>query len=106
MRPYTRYEQELNVNGITFPMKVKDIPKFEKQNPTQPSINLFEKKDLERSFPVYISEREREQHINLLLISNNDTMHYCLINYLSRLWSSLTKHDGKDVTVITVCMGL
>lgn len=103
MRPYTRYEQELNVNGITFPMKVKDIPKFEKQNPTRLSINLFEKKDL---FPVYISEREREQHINLLIISNNDTMHYCLINDLSRLWSSLTKHDGKDVTVITVCMGL
>ena len=47
-------------------MKVQDIPKFKKQNPTL-SINLFgyEEKDL---FPVYISEQEREQHINLLLI--------------------------------------
>lgn len=93
VRHYTRYEQELTVKGITFPMKVQDIPKFKKQNPTL-SINLFgyEEEDL---FPVYISEQEREQHINLLVISNNDTMHYCLINNLSRLLSSLTKHDDK-----------
>ena len=90
---YKGYEQELNVSGIEFPMKVKDIAKFEKQNPTI-SINLFgyEEKEL---FPVYIADQKKEEHVNLLLISNNDTTHYCLIRNLSRLLSSLKKHDGR-----------
>ena len=90
---YKGYEQELNVSGIEFPMKVKNISKFEKQTPTI-SINLFgyEEKEL---FPVYITERKKEQHVNLLLISNNDTTHYCLVRNLSRLLASLTKYKGK-----------
>ena len=90
---YKGYEQELNVSGIEFPKKVKNISKFEKQNPTI-SINLFgyEEKEL---FPVYITERKKEQHVNLLLISNNDTTHYCLVRNLSRLLASLTKHKQK-----------
>ena len=90
---YKCYEQELNVSGIEFHMKVKDISKFERQNPTI-SINLFgyEEKEL---FPVYITEHKKEHHVNLLLISNNDTTHYCLIRNLSRLLASLTKHNGE-----------
>ena len=90
---YKCYEHQLNVSGIEFPMKVKDISKFERQNPTI-SINLFgyEEKEL---FPVYITEHKKEQHVNLLLISNNNTTHYCLIRNLSRLLASLTKHNGE-----------
>ena len=90
---YKDYEQELDVSGIEFPMKVKDIAKFEKQNPTV-SINLFgyEEKEL---FPVYIADQKKEEHVNLLLISNNDTTHYCLIRNLSRLLASLTKYEHK-----------
>jgi len=74
-------------------MNVKNIPKFERQNPTI-SINLFgyEEKEL---FPVYIADQKKEQHVNLFLISNNATMHYCLIRNLSRLLGSLKKHDGR-----------
>ena len=74
-------------------MKVKDIAKFKKQNPTV-STNLFgyEGKEL---FPVCIADQKKEEHVNLLLISNNDTTHCCLIRNLSRLLASLTKHDGK-----------
>ena len=61
-------------------MKVKYTSKFERQNPTI-SINLFgyEEKEL---FPVYITEHKKEQQVNLLLISNNDTTHYCLVRNL------------------------
>ena len=90
---YKCYEHELNVSGIEFPMKVKDISKFERQNPTI-SINLFGYEEQEL-FPVYIIEHKKEQHVNLLLISNNDTTHYCLVRNLSRLLASLAKHDGK-----------
>ena len=64
-----------------------------KLNPSA-SINLFgyEGKEL---FPLYITEQKKEQHVNLLLISNGVTMHYCLIRNLSRLLGSLSKHNGR-----------
>ena len=36
-----KYEFSLNTKGITFPMKVKDITKFENLNPDIPGINVF-----------------------------------------------------------------
>jgi len=30
---YTSYASELNLDGLTFPLPVKDIPRFEQQNP-------------------------------------------------------------------------
>ena len=36
---YKRYENELNFNGIDFPVKLKDISKFEKQNDI--SVNVY-----------------------------------------------------------------
>ena len=36
---YTPYENELNMEGITYPVAVKDVPKFEKQNDI--SVNVF-----------------------------------------------------------------
>ena len=47
-----------------------------------------------KKFPVYITDQKKEQHVNLQLISNNDTMH-SLIRNLSRLLASLTKHKCK-----------
>ena len=35
------YENSLHTKGITFPMKLKDISKFEKLNPELPGINVF-----------------------------------------------------------------
>ena len=35
------YENSLNTKGITIPMKLKDISKFEKLNPSLPGINVF-----------------------------------------------------------------
>ena len=90
---YKSFEQELNVNGIPFPTKVSEITKFERQNQNI-SINVFgyEEKEL---FPLYITKEKREHHVNLLLISSNDTGHFCLIRDLSRLLCSLTKHRCK-----------
>ena len=40
-----KHENDLNFEGIDFPVKLKDIPKFENQNPTLPGINLFSGND-------------------------------------------------------------
>ena len=36
-----QYENDLNTQGIDFPVKVKDISKFESLKPTIPGINVF-----------------------------------------------------------------
>ena len=36
-----QYKNELNFKGIDFPVKLKDIKKFENQNPLVPGINVF-----------------------------------------------------------------
>lgn len=55
--------------------------KFERQNPT---LNI-----------LFVMKRQQgEEHVNLLLISNNETMHR-LIRNLCRLLASLTKYKGK-----------
>ena len=36
-----QYEHELNTSGITFPVKIRDISKFERLNPGLPGINVF-----------------------------------------------------------------
>ena len=90
---YRPYVDELNVDGIEFPVPISKIPKFEKQN--QIAVNLFgfEEGDL---FPVYITkEREFPVHVNLLLFSRGEKRHYCLIRNLKRLLSNQTRHKAQ-----------
>ena len=90
---YKKYLNELNLGGLEFPMKVGQIAKFKRQN-TAISVNVFGygQKEL---FPVYITKEKKENHVNLLLIANNETRHYYLIRNLNRLLSSLTKKKAQ-----------
>ena len=60
---------------LSFPMKVTDIPKFERKN--RLNINVFE---LTKNIlsPIYINNNYNEPQIDLLLYEN----HYCLITKL------------------------
>ena len=92
----------LNMEGITYPVDLKDIKRFEKQNPDISISVLGYSKD-ERIYPLRISkftkmkkEDERKHNIVLLLIKNGDNSHYCLINNLSRLLTSqVNNHKSK-----------
>ena len=100
--------KELNWENIEFPMKLKDIKKFEKQNPAI-SVNVFgyeERiegvKDSGYCYIIRVSEkikREKkcEVYINLLLIDDgNGKSHYFLIKSMSRLFSSQkSKRNGQ-----------
>ena len=95
-------ENTLNMEGITYPVDLKDIKRFEKQNPDISISVLGYSKD-ERIYPLRISkftkmkkEDERKHNIVLLLIKNGDNSHYCLINNLSRLLTSqVNNHKSK-----------
>ena len=95
-------EHTLNMEGITYPVDIKDINRFEKQNPDISISVLGYSKD-ERIYPLRISkftkakkEDERKHNIVLLLIKNGDNSHYCYVKKLSALLSSqVNKHDHK-----------
>ena len=88
-------ENTLNMERIDYPVSLKDINKFEKQNPTI-SITVFgyEGKSV---YPLRNSDcNDREHNIILMLIEEGGVKHYCLVKDLSRLLSSqVSNHNGK-----------
>ena len=87
--------KELNWKGIEFPFKLNQIAKFEKNNPDI-SVTVCCFKD-KKPIPMnQLKNYGRKHHIDLLLISNEVTSHYCLIKDFSRLMtSSKSKHEHK-----------
>ena len=88
-------ENTLNMEGVEYPVRLEDIDKFERQNPSI-SITVFghEEKGV---YPLRNSNNtDREHKIILALIERDGVKHYCLVKNLSRLLSSqISKHDGK-----------
>ena len=77
---YLMYENNLNIQGLDFPMKVKHIPKFERLNKLNirgHGINVFELTGNVLT-PIYINENYKQPQIDLMLYKN----HYCLITKL------------------------
>ena len=88
-------ENTLNMEGIEYPVSLKDIDKFEKQNPSIFITVLgYEDKSV---YVLRNSENmNREHNVILLLIKEEGVNHYCLVKNLSRLLSSqVSKHHGK-----------
>lgn len=89
---YRKFEDTLNLSGIDFPTPLSQVEKFERQNNISINVLGYE----EEIFPLQISKIRSDKHINLLLISNDEDRHYCLIKNKSALLSSLSKHDGRS----------
>ena len=76
----------LNWNGLEFPVQVDKIVIFERNNPKY-AVNVYSYD--KEVYPIRISENNgREKTIDLLLISNDETNHYCWIKSMSRLINS------------------
>ena len=82
-------ENTLNMEGIEYPVSLKDIKRFEKQNP-EISVSVLGYSKDEKIYPLRISKKEnkRKNNIVLLLIKDGDKSHYCLVKNLSALLSS------------------
>ena len=84
---YKPYEDKINMEGIEYPVRIKDISKVEKQN-NNICINVFaleNQTDKQSLYPVYISNENNNKEkiiIDLLFIENNENTHYCLIKDL------------------------
>ena len=72
---YIVHLNKLNLKGLEFPMKVKDIPKFENLNNL--NIKVFELTGNVLT-PIHVNKNYLQPQIDLLLYEN----HYCLITRL------------------------
>lgn len=108
---YSHYSTFLNFDNIEFPVKLKDIKKFEELN--EISVNVFGidssfkdgKCELEIVGPLYFTSNRRERHVNLLLVSDdNGNHHYCLIKNLSKLVSSQISKSKHGMYICDGCL--
>ena len=85
----------LNMKGIDYPVSLKDIDEFEKQNPSM-SITVFGY-DGKSVYPLRNSDNtDRDHNIVLMLIEEDGVKHYCLVKNPSRLLTSqVSKRNGK-----------
>ena len=84
---YKCFNDELNFINIEFPVKIKDITLFEKQNNISISCFGYDKE----VYPLYVSQEQDERHVDLLYYEG----HYCLIRDFNRLMYSYNKHNEK-----------
>ena len=89
---YKQYENTVDFTGINLPVSIKDIPKIEKMNNIAINVFGYENKT---TFPVFISDSQTENPLNLLLISKDDERHYIYIKNFNRFMYKKTKHNCK-----------
>ncbi|VDI57241.1 Hypothetical predicted protein [Mytilus galloprovincialis] len=98
---YTAYENELDMTGITYPVQLKHIPKFENQNDVAVNVLGFENEQL---FPMYVSEhKDKKYKVDLLYITGGDKAHYCYIKHFNRLMSR-TVNSGRAYKFCRYCL--
>ena len=84
LKDLKKYEFSLNTKGITFPVKLSDISKFEKLNPELPGINVFSV-DCKDFYPLRMAEKDCLNTIDLFLYEEDGVSHYTLIKNFNRL---------------------
>ena len=87
---YLEYEKEFNLQAISFPMGLKNIPKFEKANVSISVYGYQESKEDQEGYiyPLKVTKEMNERHVNLILVADDDTNHYCFIKNFGRLMGS------------------
>ena len=83
---------ELNYDGIVFPVSQKHYNKVEKQNNIR--INVFGY-EIGQPFPIHISKETFEDQMNLLLITEDEKKHYVLIKDFNAFMYNQSKHKER-----------
>ena len=83
---------ELNYDGIAFPVMQKQYNKIEMQNNIRINVFGYEKG---QPFPIHISKEEFENQMNLLLIIKNERKHYVLIKDFNSFMYNQSKHKER-----------
>ena len=88
-----KYLHLCNWDGIKFPLKVKDLNRFEKNNPKY-AVMVYGLTQHELVYPIRVYKSDpSNQKIYLLLISDGETNHYTWIKDINKLLNS--QHTNK-----------
>ena len=94
----------VNMGDIHYPVTLKDVDKFEKLN-LNIAISVYAYDESYSLGILRISKHvDRPYRIKLLLISDENKMHYCLIEDFSKLVSSQANKGGHKVYVCERCI--
>src|SRR5436190_9120067 len=85
---YLKYERQLNMTDIPYPVDVKHISRFENMNNI--SVNVFCYCE-ETITPIRITKSIKLKHVNLLVLHNGRRKHFCLITNFDSLLSNYNK---------------
>ena len=100
-----KYENDLNFKKIKFPIQVKDITKFENQNPNLPGINVFSVNDNNKVYPLRINKKDCQKSLDLFFHSDEEKQHYSLIKNFARLVrSQITSHRSSKIFICKKCL--
>ena len=83
---------ELNYDGINFPVSQKHHNKVEKQNSIR--INVFGYEN-GQPFPIHISKETFEDQMNISLITKDEKKHYVLIKDFNAFMYNQSKHKER-----------
>ena len=86
------YINKLDYSGIEFPVTTKHYNKIEKQN--EININVFGYENKE-PYPIHLSKEKYENHMELLLITEDKNKHYVLIKDFNNFMYNKTKHKER-----------
>ena len=99
-----KYENDLNFKGIDFPIRIKDIQKFENQNQNLPGINVFSINDNNKIYPLRLNQKDLQKTIDLFLFSKDEKQHFSLIKNFSRLTRSQITSDKRKLHICKKCL--
>ena len=87
-----QYIKNLDYTGIKFLVTIKQINVVGKQN--QINIDVFGYED-GQPYPLFISKEKFEDHMEILLLSENENKHFVLIKDFNRFMFNKTKYKNK-----------
>ena len=85
-------QRKVDYTGIEFPVTIKQYNKVEKQNNIRINVFGYEEK---QAYPIYISKEKFKDHMELLLITENENKHHVLIKDFNKFMYQQTKHKER-----------
>ncbi len=90
---YSKFKNSYDFKGIKFPVSIEDIKKFSNQNNVSVNVYIVKEKEI-LPYLTNARDKKKDDHVNLLLIENDEQNHYVYIKNLSRLiGNQLNKHE-------------
>lgn len=99
---YPHYSTEFVFDNISFPMRLKDISKFEALNNV--SINVYGLEEDQIVGPLHYTKSRKEEHVNLLFLDDGANTHYCWIKNFSALVGSQFSKRGHKIWICDGCL--